>query len=107
MKKDSTLAVEVVLNFGPMEVGEAGKKTLEVVAVGDRDIAVDVEAEHLKEPDFSEEPHNVVAESQHWTDNFVEKTNHHPNFENTELILLVIEEAQVGSDSGEEVEQQK
>lgn len=65
MKKDNTLAVGVVLNFGPTEVGEAGKKTQEVAAAGDTDIAVDVEAEHLKEPDFSEEPHNVVAESQH------------------------------------------
>lgn len=32
---------------------------------------------------------------------------HHPNSENIELILLVIEEAQAGFDSGEEAEQQK
>lgn len=65
MKKDSTLAVGVVLDFGPTEVGEAGKKTQVVVVAGDTDIVVDVEAEHLKEPDFSEDPHNVVAERQH------------------------------------------
>lgn len=63
MKKDSTLAVGAVLNFGPTEVGEAGKKTPVVEVVGDTDIAVDVEAEHLKEPDFLEEPRNVAAEN--------------------------------------------
>lgn len=107
VKMDSTLAVGGVLNFGPKEVGEAGKKT-RVAAVGDTDTAVvDVEEEDLQEPDFSEEPHNVAAESSYQTDNLADKKTHHPNSANTELILLVIEEAQAGSDSGEEAEPQK